>query len=182
MASPANLRTRDARWRAPLELLELVRREPGITRAAAAHRLRLSTGSATEITTRLRGLALLVEVPAPITGPGRPTTALVAHPRGPVALVVDLRHEGWRTAVAGLDGLTEVSPEHPHEDPAPAHVLARIGREIARARRRYRRRLRAVSIAVPGTVVGRAPGPGSHPRLGTRRSRCARRRRRVPPC
>src|SRR4249920_3168321 len=137
MVSQTALRTRDARWRAPLEVLELVRREPGITRAAATHRLRLSTGSATEIAGRLRELALLEEVPAPIIGRGRPTTALVGHPRGPVALVVDLRHEGWRTAVAGLDGVAEISPEQPHKDAAPAPVLTQIGRAIARARRRY---------------------------------------------
>src|SRR5215470_4064336 len=146
-AGPA-FRARDARWRAPLELLELVRREPGITRAAAAHRLGLSSGSATEITGRLRELALLEEVPAPITGRGRPTTRLVAHPRGPVALVVDLRHEGWRTAVAGLDGVTEIGPERPHEDTAAGSVRTRIARAVAAARRRYRRRLQAVSIAV----------------------------------
>ena len=68
MVSQTALRTRDARWRAPLEVLELVRREPGITRAAATQRLRLSTGSATEIAGRLRELALLEEVPAPIIG------------------------------------------------------------------------------------------------------------------
>src|SRR5215470_5683271 len=132
-AGPA-FRARDARWRAPLELLELVRREPGITRAAAAHRLGLSSGSATEITGRLRELALLDEVPAPITGRGRPTTRLVAHSHGPVALVVDLRHEGWRTALAGLDGVTEVSPERPHERGGPGPVPGRIGRAVAAAR------------------------------------------------
>jgi predicted NBD/HSP70 family sugar kinase len=152
MATPVPARRRDARWRAAAELLDLVRREPGITRAAAARRLRLSSGSATEITTRLRELVLLEEVQAPISGRGRPTTALVAHPQGPVVLAVDLRHEDWRQAVAGVAGIIEVSPPRRHEDAEPRHVLAAIRRAIAAARRRYRGRLRAVSMAVVGTV------------------------------
>ena len=61
-----------ARWQGALDLLRLVRREPGITRAAAAQALRLSSGSATEIAARLRDLRLLDERPAASGGRGRP--------------------------------------------------------------------------------------------------------------
>jgi predicted NBD/HSP70 family sugar kinase len=152
MASPDRARLRSARWRAAAELLDLVRQEPGITRAAAARRLGLSSGSATEIATRLRELALLAEEPAPISGRGRPTTRLIAHPRGPVVLAVDLRYADWRTAVAGLDGIVETSRPRPHGDVEPDHVLGEIRTAIAAARRRLRHRLRSVSIAIAGTI------------------------------
>jgi len=142
--------SRRDRWRAAAELLDLVRREPGITRAAAARRLRLSTGAATELATRLRELTLLAEAPAPISGRGRPTTLLTPHPDGPVALAVDLRHEDWRTAVAGLGGLTVSTPPRRHH--GEEDVLAGIAAALADARRRLGPRLRVVSVAVAATV------------------------------
>ncbi|HEX4788418.1 MAG TPA: ROK family transcriptional regulator [Actinospica sp.] len=142
---------RDARWRGALEVLAEVRRQPGVTRAEAARRLRLGSGSATEIVSRLRALDLLDEVPAPVLGRGRPTTSLLPHPRGPLVAAVELRFEEWRCAVAGLDG-------------RPAHLLARrhggdgeqvveqIAATLRGLRDRYGRRLRAVSLAVAGAV------------------------------
>src|SRR5918992_898728 len=72
MASP--------RWHGALAVLAEMRRTPGVTRAAVVQRLGLSSGSATEITARLRELALLTETPAAATGRGRPTTVLAPHP------------------------------------------------------------------------------------------------------
>src|SRR5918999_277446 len=68
------------RWHGALSVLAEMRRAPGVTRAAVAQRLGLSSGSATEITARLRELALLTETPAAATGRGRPTTVLDAAP------------------------------------------------------------------------------------------------------
>src|SRR6266536_839908 len=85
-------RRRDLRWRGALDALAVVRREPGITRAELARRAGLSSGSATDIAARLRELSLLQEAPAPVTGRGRPTTVLGAHPDGPLALAVELRY------------------------------------------------------------------------------------------
>src|SRR4051812_39608846 len=108
MASPGNrsrsVSARHARWRGALAVLEEMRREPGATRATVAQRLGLTTGSATEITARLRDLALLTETPAATSGRGRPTSVLNPHPKGPVVIAVDLRQEDWRCAVAALDG------------------------------------------------------------------------------
>src|SRR5262245_53580845 len=89
-------RRRDLRWSRALDALAVLGGAPGITRAALAQRAGLSSGSATEVTARLRDLSLLQESPAPVTGRGRPTTLLGAHPRGPLVLAVDLRHEDWR--------------------------------------------------------------------------------------
>jgi predicted NBD/HSP70 family sugar kinase len=149
--SSAGARRRDARWGAAQEVLDLVRRRPGVTRAEAARLLGLSTGSATDLVGRLRELALVAEAPAPASGRGRPTSTLAAHPQGPVVLAVDLRHEDWRAAVAGLAGIAEPGEPRRHGTD-PQQTLAGIARAVAAARRRYRHRLRAVSVAVAGTV------------------------------
>src|SRR5918992_3795753 len=106
MASP--------RWHGALAVLAEMRRTPGVTRAAVVQRLGLSSSSATEITARLRELALLAEAPAAATGRGRPTTVLAPHPQGPVVLAVDLRQEDWRCAVAALDGRPELIDSGTH--------------------------------------------------------------------
>jgi predicted NBD/HSP70 family sugar kinase len=139
------------RWHAAADVLAQVRREPGVTRAEVARRLRLSSGSATEITARLRELHLVSEQRAPVLGRGRPTTVLMAHPRGPLAIAAELRHEDWRCAVAGLDGRVEVIASRRHTRD-PDTVLAALRTAIGDARSRYGARVRAVSLAVPATV------------------------------
>jgi predicted NBD/HSP70 family sugar kinase len=139
------------RWRTAAGLLALVAREPGITRAAAARRLGLSSGSATEIAGRLRELALLGEEPAPARGRGRPTTVLTAHPEGPLVLGIELRHEDWRCELAGVDGRARPLADDRH-DHDPDAVLAALRRVVLDVHRTGR--LRAVSVAVAGTVRG----------------------------
>lgn len=152
MTSTRSERRRDLRWRGALDVLAVVRREPGITRAALALRAGLSSGSATDIAARLRELALLQESPAPVTGRGRPTTVLGAHPEGPLVVVVDLRQEDWRLAVAGLDGRLQHLGAGRHARRDPRSVLNDLGAAIDAARERFRDRVRAVSVAVAGTV------------------------------
>ena len=145
-------RRRDLRWRGALDALGVVRRQPGITRAELARRAGLSSGSATEITARLRELALLVEAPAPVTGRGRPTTVLAAHPRGPLVLAVDLRHEDWRLALGAIDGSLADAGAGRHRRRDPGAVLAALGSAIAGVLANHGDRVRVVSVAVAGTV------------------------------
>ncbi len=154
MTSGAPRGRRDLRWRGALEVLAAVRREPGVTRAALARGTGLSTGSAAEIVARLRALALVREGPAPVAGRGRPTTVLGAHPGGPVVLAVDLRHEDWRLALAGLDGRLEPVASGRHQRRDPRSVLGAIAGAVARARARWPGRVRALSVAVAGVVQG----------------------------
>lgn len=140
------------RWHAAADVLAQVRREPGVTRAEVARRLRLSSGSAAEITARLRDLRLVSEERAPVLGRGRPTTVLTAHPRGPLALVAELRHEDWRCVVAGLDGGIEPVAAGRHDRRDPAAVLAALRMALDDARRSHGGRVRAVSLAAPATV------------------------------
>lgn len=146
------MRARDERWRGAAEVLAQVRRDPGTTRAQLARRLDLSSGSATEITARLRELHLVAEVPAPARGRGRPSTVLTAHPHGPLVVAVELRHEDWRCAVVSLDGELEVVGSGRHADREPAAVLAAPGRAVRAAVRACPGRVRAVSVAVAATV------------------------------
>lgn len=96
------------RWRTPAQVLAEVRRDPGVTRVELAGRLGLSSATATETVARLRETGWLVEQRAPVKGRGRPTTSVVPAPDGPRVLALDLRHEDWRLAVAGLDGVPHV--------------------------------------------------------------------------
>ncbi|MGD9531775.1 ROK family transcriptional regulator [Pseudonocardia sp.] len=146
MASP--------RWHGALAVLDEVRRTPGITRAALAQRLGLSSGTVTELTARLRGLSLLGETPAPAVGRGRPTTVLTPHPDGPAVLAVDLRHEDWRCAVAGLDGNPRMIAAARHADRSPDRVRDEIGQAVRRTAGGLGDRLRAVAVSVAGTVRG----------------------------
>jgi predicted NBD/HSP70 family sugar kinase len=144
-------RARAARWGAAADVLAQVRRRPGITRVELARTLRLSSGSAAEITARLRELRLLAEAPAPAHGRGRPTGVLSAHPDGPLVLVVELRHDDRRTGTAGLDGRLGPVTRRRH-DGDPDRVLRAIAAEIDAARRERPGRVRAIGLAVAGTV------------------------------
>ncbi|WP_326822891.1 ROK family transcriptional regulator [Streptosporangium sp. NBC_01756] len=147
-----SVRARDARWRGALAVLEEMRREPGVTRAGVAQRLGLTTGSATEITARLRELALLVESPAAVSGRGRPTTVLRPHPDGPVVIAVDVRQEDWRIAVAALDGRPRLAEAAAHASRDPGQVIRTIAQAVQRVRERHEGRVRAVSVAAAATV------------------------------
>ena len=101
-------RARVDRRRTSASVLDEVRRAPGLTRVELATRLNLSSATTTETVARLRDVGWLVEDRAPVSGRGRPTTCLRPAPDGPRVLALDLRHEDWRLAVAGLDGVPTV--------------------------------------------------------------------------
>ena len=143
---------RRGQWQTAADVLGQVARQPGITRAAVARELRLSTSSATEVTARLRDLQLLTEVPAPSHGRGRPTTLLQPHPEGPVVLVMELRQGSWRSAVVSLDGVLQDQQSVRHRSRRPESVLANLHNTVETTQSRYGDRLLAVSVAVAGTV------------------------------
>ncbi|MEI8412334.1 MULTISPECIES: ROK family transcriptional regulator [unclassified Kribbella] len=143
---------RRGQWQTAADVLTQVSRRPGITRAAVARELRLSTSSATEVTARLRDVQLLTEAPAPSQGRGRPTTVLRAHPSGPVALALDLRQGSWRSAVVALDGSFLEQQSKRHRSRRPQVVLGNLQRVVERTKEQYGERLRLVSLAAPGTI------------------------------
>ncbi|MFG1628812.1 ROK family protein [Kribbella sp. NPDC049227] len=143
---------RRGQWQTASDVLVRMSRQPGITRAAVARELRLSTSSATEVTARLRDVRLLTEAPAPSQGRGRPTTVLRAHPQGPVALALDLRQGSWRSAVVTLDGSFLEQQSRRHRSRRSQVVLSNLQEEVERAHGQYGARLRVVSLAAPGTI------------------------------
>jgi predicted NBD/HSP70 family sugar kinase len=153
MNSAEPTRAGDARWRTASAVLAEVRRQPGVTRAGAARRLGLSTGSAAEVAARLRDLRLLTEVPAMPRGRGRPTAVLRPHPVGPLLLVIEVRHDDWRGELVTLDGEPSPFGAGRHTPDRPEPVLAELAELIRTARRRLGHRLRAVSLAVAATVA-----------------------------
>ncbi|WP_394848502.1 ROK family protein [Pendulispora brunnea] len=136
-----------------LAVLRYVHANPGSTRAQMAKALALGTGSATEITTRLRARKWIDEIDGPKTGTrGRPSPTLVPHPKGPLVCAVEIGHERWRMAIVELGAgiVEERSGRHGARD--AESVLAALRKQIAGASRECLPRLRAISVAVSGTV------------------------------
>jgi predicted NBD/HSP70 family sugar kinase len=136
------------------ELLRVAHAHPGVTRADAARHLGIGTGAATELVARLTQASLLAEVPAARSGTrGRPTTALVAHPSGPLVLAVAISHRAWRVDVVELGGHAVASADAPHAGPSWPDVVAGVTAGIEQLRSRYGDRLRALGVSVPGPVT-----------------------------
>ena len=142
------------RWLGAAQLIGVVRAEPGITRAAAAQRLGIGSGGATELVARMRQARLLDETPAPAQGRGRPTTVLGPHPDGPLVLAADLRAADWRLALAGIDGLPQVVAQAAYAGDELDPVLTQLSNAIGAIYRRKSKRLRAIAVSVAGTISG----------------------------
>ena len=142
------------RWYGAARLLEVVRSEPGITRAAAAQRLGIGRGGATELVARMRRVCLVDEAPAPVTGRGRPTKILTPHPDGPLVLAADLGPRDWLVALSGIDGSPSVIARDDHVGEDFAAVLSKMADAIGAAHHANGPRIRAVSVAVAGTISG----------------------------
>lgn len=140
------------RWFGAAQLIGQVRAQPGITRAAAAAQLGISTGGSADLVARLRSAQLLDETPAPATGRGRPTTVLGAHPDGPQVLAAELRAGDWRLALAGFDGHPEVVAQARSAGGSQQQLLSEMAAAIAKVRSRQNGRVRAVAVSVAGTV------------------------------
>jgi predicted NBD/HSP70 family sugar kinase len=67
-------------------------------------------------------------------------------------VAVDVRHEDWRIATAGLDGRLEPAGAGRHRRRDPRSVLGAVADAIAGVRARHRGRVQVVSVAVAGTV------------------------------
>jgi len=142
------------RWLGAAQLIGVVRSEPGITRAAAAQRLGIGSGGATELVARLRQARLLDETPAPAQGRGRPTRVLGPHADGPLVLAADLRAADWRLALAGIDGSPQVVAQAGYADEELDPVLTQLAKAIGAIYRRKSKRLRAIVVSVAGTISG----------------------------
>nr|WP_296766448.1 ROK family transcriptional regulator [Rhodococcus sp. (in: high G+C Gram-positive bacteria)] len=141
-----------ARWLGAAQLIAAVRAEPGITRAAAAQHLGISSGGATELVARLKNAELLDETPAKSSGRGRPTSHLGPHPRGPLVIAAELRTNDWRLALADLSGTPVVDVEASVTQSDPQKLLSDMASAIKKVHERVGGRVRAISVSVAGTV------------------------------
>ena len=157
--------TAQVRWLGAAQLIGVVRSEPGITRAAAAQRLGIGSGGATELVARTRQARLLDETPAPAQGRGRPTTVLGPHADGPLVLAADLRAADWRLALAGIDGVPQVVAQAGYAGDELDPVLAQLANAIGAIYRQKSKRLRAIAVSVGGHHQRRQAGPVHVPRL-----------------
>jgi predicted NBD/HSP70 family sugar kinase len=135
-------------------MLRAVHDRPGVTRAGIARDLEMPSGFAAETAGQLVRAQLVRELPAPPTGArGRPTTALVPHPDGPLVAAAGIAHESWTVTVAQLGGtmITTASGQHQRDQ---QQVLDAVTAELAAANRRFGDRIRAAAVSVPGIVVG----------------------------
>lgn len=136
-----------------LTLLQAAHAHPGLTRAAAARMLNLSTGAATDLVARLGSAALLSERPAAPTGSrGRPTSELAPHPDGPLVLACAISHEHWRLDVVQLGGESIATTGSAHTGARPEPALAAIGEAVGEMRRRFGERIRGFGVSAPGTI------------------------------
>jgi predicted NBD/HSP70 family sugar kinase len=146
------------RWLGAAQLIAVVRSEPGITRAAAAQRLSIRSGGATELVARMRRARLLDETPAPVQGRGRPTTVLGPHAAGPLVLAAELREGDWRLALAGIDGLPLVVVQDRYVGDELDVVLPQLASAIGAIYRKNSKRIRAVAVSVAGPISGTTLG------------------------
>ncbi|MFF5264728.1 ROK family protein [Actinomadura viridis] len=136
-----------------LAMLRHVHDHPAATRADAARALGLSSGSAAEISARLKALRLAEEAAPPQTGGrGRPSPVLTAHPLGPLVCAVSIGHEEWRMYTVEIGGRVVAEDSGRNPDGGARPVLDVLRGRIAAAHREHGPRLRAVSVAVAGTV------------------------------
>ena len=132
------------------ELLGVVHGRPGITRAEAARTLGIGTGAAAELVARLCQADLLAEAPAAPSGTrGRPTTALLPHPDGPLIVAVVITHEAWRADVVELGGTTLATARGGH---GGGRKLTQVATGVRALRAEFGGRVRGIGIAAPGTV------------------------------
>ena len=136
-----------------IELLRVVHARPGVTRADAARLIGVGTGATTEIVGRLGQAELLAEGPtAPSGSGGRPTTALIPHPCGPLIAAASITHGSWRADVVELGGNVLATAGEDLAGRRGDEVVAALGAAVRRLRHEYGDRIRGIGIAVPGTV------------------------------
>lgn len=137
-----------------IELLRLVHGAPGLTRAQAGRELGVGTGLTTTLVARLKREAYVDEVALDRAGArGRPTSALVAHPQGPVVGVAIVSAQGWRAQAVELGGrVVAHSSGGTFSQQDGAQVVRSAHEAIAELDQQMPGRMLGAGLAVPGPV------------------------------
>jgi predicted NBD/HSP70 family sugar kinase len=132
-----------------------------LTRAQLTRQLSLARGTATVLVRDLAGRQLIEELSSPAGTPaglkvprtrGRPTGVPSAHPRGPVALAVDLRDDSFTVAAFELTGRCTVLDRQEREAVSGTGMLADVATRLKGHRRQFGDRVIGVGVAVPSPV------------------------------
>ncbi len=132
-----------------------------LTRAELTRQLNLARGTATVLVRDLAGRQLIEELSSPADAPagikvprtrGRPTGVPSAHPRGPVALAIDLRDDSFTMAAFELTGRCTVLDRHERETGSGTGMLADVAARLNIRRRQFGDRVVGIGVAVPSPV------------------------------
>ena len=140
-----------------------------LTRAQLTRQLGLARGTATVLVRDLAGRQLIEELSSPADAPaglkvprtrGRPTGVPSAHPRGPVALAIDLRDDSFTVAAFELTGRSTVLDRQEREAVSGTGMLADVAARLKVRRREYGDRVVGIGVAVPSPLsAGRMVQP-----------------------
>lgn len=140
-------------WRSAADALAVLRQEAGLTRPQLGRQLGLESGPTSDLVKRMSRAGLISEQRAVSERRGRPTTTVHAHPRGPVAVVLDLRHGDWRLGTCDVDGEVEVVATGQHDGRSPEKLLDRLQPQIGKTARSLGNRVVGIGVAVPGPIA-----------------------------
>ena len=126
------------------------------TRADLTRSLGLARGTAAVLAAELAGRELILEQPGPAGARGRPTGVVGPHPRGPVAMAVDLRDESWAIGAAQLGGELSVLDERRHQVRPASRVLKALAGAAATHIQvaGVEGRVIGLAVAMPATTGG----------------------------
>jgi predicted NBD/HSP70 family sugar kinase len=134
-----------------------------LTRAELTRQLAMARGTATVLVRDLAGRQLIEELSSPAGTPadvtvqrtrGRPTGVPSAHPRGPVALAVDLRDDSFTLAACELTGRSTVLDRQERDAGSGTGVLADVAARLKVRLRQFGDRVVGIGVAVPSPVSG----------------------------
>jgi predicted NBD/HSP70 family sugar kinase len=145
--------TQPRHWRSAVDALAVLRQQQRLTRPELGRRLGLDSGPLSDLVKRLSRAELISERRAASDGPGRPTTTVHAHPSGPVAVVLDLRHGDWRLGTCGVDGVVDILATGQHDGAQPDVLLTELGARVRTAADPLGHRLVGIGVAVPGPTA-----------------------------
>ena len=136
-----------------LEMLRLAHLQPAITRAEAARRLGVGSGTASELAASLVAAGLIAERrPDTGSGRGRPTRELVAAANAPVVLAIAVGHSSWQLDAVTVGGRRLASETIAHRGGEPAAVLARISASVTELSERFGDRVQGIGVSAAGLV------------------------------
>lgn len=153
------------RWH-KARILDLLRKEPGLSRSDLARHLELSPSAVTEVVAELLEEGLLLERPLPPQGQGRPSIALEVEGNRNLVLAWEIDVDRMAVALMSLSGEVRDRVLLPPAPEGPEVALSRL----AEATRPLLpgKRILAVAVTVPGLLE---PGDGHltlAPNLGWR--------------